>query len=198
MSREMKRICVYLGSNPGNNPAYVAAAKTLGRELASRGIGLVYGGSSTGLMGRLADACLAEGGEVFGVIPKRLVEKEIAHQGLTESHVVNSMHERKQLMADFSDGFITLPGGIGTLEEFFEVLTWNQIGYHAKPCGLLDVNGYYARLAEHLDRMVDEGFLLPAHRRMVLTSPDPGELIDLFAEYDPPHVDKWIEMKKGL
>ncbi|WP_319582051.1 TIGR00730 family Rossman fold protein [uncultured Pseudodesulfovibrio sp.] len=198
MSRELKRICVYLGSNPGNNPAYVAAAEAVGRELASRGIGLVYGGSSTGLMGRLADACLAGGGEVIGVIPKRLVEKEIAHQGLTESHVVNSMHERKQLMADFSDGFITLPGGIGTLEEFFEVLTWNQIGYLAKPCGLLDVNGYYTCLADHMDRMVEEGFLLAAHRRMVLTSPDPGELIDMFAEYDPPQVDKWIEMKKGL
>nr|WP_041916217.1 TIGR00730 family Rossman fold protein [Pseudodesulfovibrio mercurii] len=194
----MKRLCVYLGSNPGNNPAYVAAAEAVGRELAARGIGLVYGGSSTGLMGRLADACLAAGGEAIGVIPKRLVEKEIAHQGLTESHVVNSMHERKQLMADFSDGFITLPGGIGTLEEFFEVLTWSQIGYHAKPCGLLDVNGYYTCLAEHMDRMVAEGFLLPDHRRMVLTSPDPGELIDMFAEYDPPKVDKWIEMKKGL
>ncbi|EGB16426.1 Conserved hypothetical protein CHP00730 [Pseudodesulfovibrio mercurii] len=198
MSRKLKRLCVYLGSNPGNNPAYVAAAEAVGRELAARGIGLVYGGSSTGLMGRLADACLAAGGEAIGVIPKRLVEKEIAHQGLTESHVVNSMHERKQLMADFSDGFITLPGGIGTLEEFFEVLTWSQIGYHAKPCGLLDVNGYYTCLAEHMDRMVAEGFLLPDHRRMVLTSPDPGELIDMFAEYDPPKVDKWIEMKKGL
>jgi hypothetical protein len=198
MSRKLKRICVYLGSNPGNNPAYVAAAEAVGRELAARGIGLVYGGSSTGLMGRLADACLAAGGEAIGVIPKRLVEKEIAHQGLTESHVVNSMHERKQLMADFSDGFITLPGGIGTLEEFFEVLTWSQIGYHAKPCGLLDVNSYYTCLAEHMDRMVEEGFLMAAHRRMVLTSPDPGELIDMFAEYDPPQVDKWIEMKKGL
>jgi hypothetical protein len=198
MSRKLKRICVYLGSNPGNNPAYVAAAESVGRELASRGIGLVYGGSSTGLMGRLADACLAAGGEAIGVIPKRLVEKEIAHQGLTESHVVNSMHERKQLMADFSDGFITLPGGIGTLEEFFEVLTWNQIGYLAKPCGLLDVNGYYTCLADHMDRMVEEGFLMAAHRRMVLTSPDPGELIDMFAEYDPPYVDKWVEMKKGL
>ncbi|XXJ18970.1 TIGR00730 family Rossman fold protein [Desulfovibrio caledoniensis] len=198
MSRKLKRICVYLGSNPGNNPAYVAAAEAVGRELAARGIGLVYGGSSTGLMGRLADACLAAGGEAIGVIPKRLVEKEIAHQGLTESHVVNSMHERKQLMADFSDGFITLPGGIGTLEEFFEVLTWSQIGYHAKPCGLLDVNGYYTCLADHMDRMVEEGFLMAAHRRMVLTSPDPGELIDMFAEYDPPQVDKWIEMKKGL
>ena len=198
MTRELKRICVYLGSNPGNNPAYVAAAVALGRELAARHIGLVYGGSSTGLMGRLADTCLAEGGEVIGVIPKRLVEKEIAHKGLSESHVVNSMHERKQLMADFSDAFIALPGGIGTLEEFFEVLTWNQLGYHAKPCGLLDVSGYYACLTDHLNRMVDEGFLMADHRRMVLTSPDPGELIDRFANYVPPQVDKWIELKKGL
>jgi hypothetical protein len=198
MTRKLKRICVYLGSNPGNNPAYAAAAEGLGRELAARNIGLVYGGSSTGLMGRLADACLAAGGEAIGVIPKRLVEKEIAHQGLTESHVVNSMHERKQLMADFSDAFITLPGGIGTLEEFFEVLTWSQLGYHAKPCGLLDVNGYYACLADHFDRMVDEGFLMAEHRRMVLTSPDPVELIERFADYEPPVVDKWIEKKKGL
>ncbi|HKI81020.1 MAG TPA: TIGR00730 family Rossman fold protein [Pseudodesulfovibrio sp.] len=198
MSRELNRICVYLGSNPGNNPAYVAAAEALGRELAARKLGLVYGGSSTGLMGRLADACLAEGGEVIGVIPKRLVEKEIAHQGLTESHVVNSMHERKQLMADFSDGFITLPGGIGTLEEFFEVLTWNQIGYHAKPCGLLDVNGYYTCLAEHMDRMVLQGFLLQEHRGMVLTDASPSGLLDQFETYDPPKVDKWINMKKGL
>jgi hypothetical protein len=198
VTRQLKRICVYLGSNPGNNPSYVAAAVALGRELAAREIGLVYGGSSTGLMGRLADTCLAEGGEVIGVIPKRLVEKEIAHQGLTEAHVVNSMHERKQLMADLSDGFIALPGGIGTLEEFFEVLTWNQLGYHAKPCGLLDVSGYYACLTDHLNRMVDEGFLMADHRRMVLTSPNPAELIDRFATYTPPHVDKWIELKKGL
>ncbi|MGE4192040.1 MAG: TIGR00730 family Rossman fold protein [Pseudodesulfovibrio sp.] len=194
----MKRICVYLGSNPGNNPAYGLATEALGRELAARGLGLVYGGSSTGLMGRLADTCLKAGGEVIGVIPKLLVDKEIAHKGLTESHVVNSMHERKQLMADLSDAFIALPGGLGTLEEFFEVLTWNQLGYHAKPCGLLDVNGYYACLADHMDRMVREGFLVSEHRRMVLTSPDPGELIDLFADYVPPQVNKWIELKKGL
>ena len=194
----MKRICVYLGSNPGNNPAYTAAAEALGIELAARKIGLVYGGSSTGLMGRLADTCLAQGGEVIGIIPKLLVDKEVAHKSLTKIHVVNSMHERKQLMADFSDAFIALPGGIGTLEEFFEVLTWNQIGYHAKPCGLLDVNGYYACLTDHMDRMVTEGFLVGDHRRMVLTSPDPAALIDMFTDYDPPRVDKWIEMKKGL
>ena len=149
----MKRVCVYLGSNPGNRPEYVAATRTLGLELAARGLGLVYGGSSTGLMGRLADTCLEAGGEVIGIIPKLLKEKEVAHTGLTESHVVNSMHERKKLMADLSDGFIALPGGIGTLEEFFEVLTWNQLGYHAKPCGLLDVAGYYACLTDHMNRM---------------------------------------------
>ncbi len=194
----MRRICVYLGSNPGNHPAYTEAAVALGQELARQGIELVYGGSSTGLMGRLADACLEAGGQVIGIIPKLLQEKEIAHKSLTELHVVNSMHERKQLMADFSDGFIALPGGIGTLEEFFEVLTWNQIGYHAKPCGLLDVNGYYACLTDHLDRMTEEGFVMPAHRGMVMTSPDPAELIELFRNYDPPHVEKWIERKKGL
>jgi len=194
----MKRVCVYLGSNPGNRPEYVAATKALGRELAARGLGLVYGGSSTGLMGRLADACLEAGGEAVGIIPRLLQEKEIAHKGLTEIHVVESMHERKQLMADFSDAFIALPGGIGTMEEFFEVLTWNQIGYHSKPCGLLDVSGYYACLTDHLDRMVNEGFLVGDHRRMVMTSPDPATLLNMFKDYDPPQVDKWIEMKKGL
>jgi len=194
----MKRVCVYLGSNPGNNPAYAEATVALGQELAARKIELVYGGSSTGLMGRLADSCLAAGGSVIGIIPKLLEEKEIAHKWLTEIHVVNSMHERKQLMADFSDGFIALPGGIGTLEEFFEVLTWNQIGYHAKPCGLLDVSGYYKCMTDHLDRMVEEGFVVPEHRRMVMTSPNPGDLLDMFSNYDPPRVEKWIEKKKGL
>ncbi len=194
----MKRICVYLGSNPGKNPAYVEAADKLALELAARKIGLVFGGSNVGLMGRLANTCLDAGGEVVGVIPKLLVEKEVAHPNLSEIHVVNSMHERKQLMADLSDGFIALPGGIGTLEEFFEVLTWNQLGYHAKPCGLLDVNGYYSCLADHMDRMVDEGFVVPEHRKMVMASSSPSELLDLFAVYDPPQVDKWIDKKKGL
>jgi len=194
----MKRICVYLGSNPGTNPAYGESAETLAKELASRGLGLVYGGSSTGLMGRLANTCLEAGGEVIGVIPKLLVEKEVAHTGLTESHVVSSMHERKQKMADLSDGFIALPGGLGTLEEFFEALTWNQLGYHAKPCGLLDVNGYYSCMTDHMNRMVNEGFVIPEHRKMVMSASDPATLLDQFATYDPPHVDKWIEKKKGL
>jgi len=194
----MKRVCVYLGSNPGTDPAYARAADALAGELVRRSIGLVYGGSNVGLMGRLANACLDAGGEVVGVIPELLVEKEVAHTGLTSMHVVASMHERKQRMADLSDGFIALPGGLGTLEEFFEVLTWNQLGYHAKPCGLLDVKGYYACLAEHMDRMVHEGFLVQEHRRMVLTGSDPADLLDRFETYAPPQVDKWIERKKGL
>ncbi|MBI9080742.1 MAG: TIGR00730 family Rossman fold protein [Pseudodesulfovibrio sp.] len=194
----MKRICVYLGSNPGFDEAYGNAADALAIELATRKIGLVYGGSNSGLMGRLANTCLEAGGEVVGVIPELLVEKEVAHTNLTEQHVVNSMHERKQLMADLSDGFIALPGGIGTLEEFFEALTWNQLGYHAKPCGLLDVKGYYTCLAEHMDRMVLNGFLVQEHRGMVLTDSTPDGLLDQFETYDPPQVDKWIDKKKGL
>jgi uncharacterized protein (TIGR00730 family) len=194
----MKRVCVYLGSNPGTDPAYAQAADALAQELTRRGLGLVYGGSDVGLMGRLANACLAAGGEVIGVIPELLVEKEVAHNGLTKRYVVASMHERKQKMADLSDGFIALPGGIGTLEEFFEALTWNQLGYHAKPCGLLDVKGFYTCLADHMDRMVNQGFLVPEHRRMVLTDADPAGLLDQFETYVPPQVDKWIEKKRGL
>jgi uncharacterized protein (TIGR00730 family) len=194
----MKRVCVYLGSNPGTDPAYALAADALAHELTRRGLGLVYGGSDVGLMGRLANACLAAGGEVIGVIPELLVEKEVAHNGLTKRYVVASMHERKQKMADLSDGFIALPGGIGTLEEFFEALTWNQLGYHAKPCGLLDVKGFYTCLADHMDRMVLNGFLVQEHRGMVLTDATPDGLLDQFETYDPPQVDKWIDKKKGL
>ncbi len=194
----MKRICVYLGSNPGFDPAYAEATVALAHELVRRNIGLVYGGSDVGLMGLVANTCLKAGGEAIGVIPERLVEKEVAHTGLTKSYVVKSMHERKQKMADLSDGFIALPGGIGTLEEFFEALTWNQLGYHAKPCGLLDVNGYYSCLSEHMDRMVNQGFVVKEHRHMVMTASDPGDLLDQFTVYEPPYVDKWIEKKKGL
>ena len=197
-NRQLKRVCVYLGSNSGFDPCFGEAADALARELAGRGIGLVFGGSNVGLMGRIANACLEAGGEVFGVIPKLLVEKEVAHPSLTEMFVVESMHERKQKMADLSDGFIALPGGLGTLEEIFEVLTWNQLGYHAKPCGLLDVKGYYTSLTEHLDHMVVQGFLVQDHRRMILTDSTPDGLLDQFETYDPPQVDKWIAQKKGL
>ena len=194
----MKRVCVYLGSNPGFDPAYAEATMALARELAARKITLVFGGSNVGLMGLIANTCLDAGGEVIGVIPELLVEKEVAHTGLTKLHVVDSMHERKQIMAELSDGFIALPGGIGTLEEFFEALTWNQLGYHAKPCGLLDVKGYYTYLADHMDRMVDQGFVVKEHRRMVLTDATPSGMLDQFETCDPPQVDKWIEKKKGL
>jgi hypothetical protein len=194
----MKRICVFLGSNPGHDSRYTEAAVELGTELAKREIGVVYGGSGVGLMGTLADAALAAGGSVIGVIPELLVKKEVAHHGLTEQYVVPSMHARKAKMAELSDGFIAMPGGIGTLEEFFEVLTWNQLGYHSKPCGLLDVKGYYSELAGFLDKVVEEGFLVSEHRGMVLTDASPGGLLDKFDGYVPPQVDKWIDKKKGL
>jgi len=153
-----KRICVFLGSSGGVRPEYAEVAKHLGRELVRRNLGLVYGGANLGLMKTLADTVLAEGVEVIGVIPKMLVEKEIAHEGLTELRVVGSMHERNALMADLADGFIALPGGLGTLEEFFEVWTWGQLGQHVKPCGLLDVCGYFGHLIKFLDHAVDERF----------------------------------------
>lgn len=195
---DIRRVCVFLGSNPGNRPEYAEATRALGRELAKQGIDVVYGGSGVGLMGRLADAALEAGGKVIGVIPEKLVAKEIAHTGLSELHVVSSMHERKAKMAELADAFIALPGGIGTLEEFFEVLTWNQLGYHAKPCGLLDVAGYYSRLSDFLDHVTEEGFVFAPHRGMVLADESPAGLLDQFRGYVPPEVEKWIEKKKGL
>ena len=194
----MKSVCVYLGSNPGFDPAYEQAARDLAQELARRDMTIVFGGSGVGLMGILADTALEAGGRVIGVIPQLLMEKEVGHPSLTEMHVVRSMHERKQRMAELSDGFIALPGGMGTLEEFFEALTWNQLGYHAKPCGLLDVNGFYATLSAHLDLMVRQGFVVREHREMILMADTPAALLDAFATYKPPHVDKWIENKKAL
>jgi len=188
----MRRVCVFCGSSHGASPVYAEAARDLGRRLARRGLGLVYGGGNVGLMGEVADAALAAGGEVIGVIPYALEAREVAHSGLTELHVVDSMHERKALMADLSDGFLALPGGIGTLEEFFEVWTWGQLGLHAKPCGLLDVAGYYAPLLAFLDRTVEEGFLRPAHREVVLVDTDPEALLDRMAAFTPPRVEKWM------
>src|SRR5512140_2299313 len=166
----MKRICVFCGSSVGRNPRYVEAARRVGVALARRGIGLVYGGASVGLMGAVADAALEAGGEVVGVIPKALQLRELAHARLTTLHVVASMHERKAKMAELADGFVALPGGMGTLEEFAEILTWAQLGLHAKPSGLLDVGGYYAPLIQFFDRAVVEGFVRPEHRRMVLVA----------------------------
>ena len=161
--------------------------------MAERGIGIVYGGAWVGLMGALADAALAAGGEVIGVIPQALIEREIGHPGLTELRIVDSMHERKALMAELADGFVALPGGIGTLEELFEVWTWAQLGLHAKPCALLDTDGFYGPLVAFLDHLVDAGFVREAHRGMLLTAHSPEELLTAFATYRPPRVGKWLE-----
>jgi uncharacterized protein (TIGR00730 family) len=186
------RVCVYAGSNPGTNPAYAEAAAERARLLASRNIGVVYGGGKVGLMGILADTALAAGGEVIGVIPQDLVDREVGHDGLTELHVVGSMHERKALMAELSDAFVALPGGAGTLEELIEVYTWSQLGLHAKPMGVLNVEGYYDGLAALLDHAMDEGFLRPQHRAALHTAATPAELLDTFVGWRPSAVGKWI------
>jgi uncharacterized protein (TIGR00730 family) len=191
--RELRRICVYAGSNPGRDPAYAEAAADLARRLVELGIGVVYGGGAVGLMGVLADTALEAGGEVIGVIPRDLADREIGHRGLTELHVVASMHERKALMADLSDGFIALPGGAGTLEELVEVYTWSQLGLHAKPMGVLDVNAYYSRLAALLDHAVEEGFLRREHRAALHFSADPEALLEHFAGWQPQPVGKWLD-----
>ena len=189
----MNAVCVFCGSKEGTRSFYVTAARRMGATLARRGIRLVYGGGRVGLMGALADAALEEGGEVVGVIPEALVAGEIAHAGLTKLHVVGSMHERKALMADLSDGFIALPGGYGTLEEFLEVLSWAQLSIHEKPCALLDVDGYYDPLDSLFDKTVAEGFVHPDHRSLVLTEKDPELLLDRMQRYAPPETRKWIE-----
>jgi uncharacterized protein (TIGR00730 family) len=191
------RLCVFSGSSPGGHPAYAEAAAALGQTLARRGIGLVYGGASVGLMGAVADAALDAGGEVVGVIPRALVDREIAHPGVADLRVVGSMHERKALMADLADGFVALPGGMGTLEELFEVYTWTQLGLHEKPLGLLDVRGYYAQLAAFLDHAVDERFVTAEHRDMLVLVRDAGAMIDAFSEWRPPARPKWIDRSEA-
>lgn len=174
----MDRICVFCGSSPGVDPAYAKAAQDLGAALARRQLGLVYGGGDVGLMGLLADACMAAGGDVTGVIPRFLMDREVGHRGLSELHIVETMHERKALMADRSDAFIALPGGIGTMEELFEAWTWSQLGEHAKPVALLEVEGYFAPLRSFVDHMVDQGFLRARHRDLLLVDDDPERLLD--------------------
>jgi uncharacterized protein (TIGR00730 family) len=189
----LMRVCVYAGSNPGADPAYAEAAAELAELLASRDIGVVYGGGKVGLMGILADSALAAGGEVIGVIPQDLMDREIGHGGLTELHVVGSMHERKALMAELSDAFVALPGGAGTLEELIEVYTWSQLGLHDKPMGVLNVRGYYHGLAALLDHAVQEGFLRPQHRAAMHSAATPAELLGLFDGWRPATVGKWID-----
>jgi uncharacterized protein (TIGR00730 family) len=179
----LKRICVFCGSSSGFHSVYAQAAQGVGRLLCRRGIELVYGGGNVGLMGMLADACLTEGGRVIGVIPQALVDKEVAHLGLTELRVVRSMHERKAIMADLSDAFVALPGGYGTWEELFEMLTWSQLGIQQKPCGLLNVNGYYDPLLELADKAVSEGFLREANRDLLLSDDDSERLLDRLSAY---------------
>jgi uncharacterized protein (TIGR00730 family) len=189
----MSRLCVFCGSSAGARPEYAVAARAMGREIATQGLGLVYGGASVGLMGLVADAALEAGGEVIGVIPESLWQKEIAHRELTELRVVASMHERKAQMADLSDGFIALPGGIGTLEELFEVWTWSQLGLHAKPVALLNVADYYTPLIRFLDTAVAERFLRLEHRRVLLVDSDPATLLLRLATYDAPGAPQWID-----
>jgi uncharacterized protein (TIGR00730 family) len=192
----VRRVCVFCGSNRGTRPVHARTATTLAEELVERGLGLVYGGANIGLMGVIADACLAAGGEVIGVMPEALVAREIAHSGLTELRVVGSMHERKATMADLADGFFALPGGFGTLEEFCEVLTWTQLGVHRKPCALLDVDGFFQPLLELFDRGVAGGFIWEENRRLVLHAADPGELLDRLESWQPVVGPKWIDAEE--
>ena len=189
----MERLCVFSGSNPGAHPDYVRAAQELGHALAAAGIGLVYGGASVGLMGAIADAALEGGGEVIGVIPQALVDREIAHPGLSELRVVASMHERKALMADLGDGFVALPGGMGTLEELFEVYTWTQLGLHSKPLGLLDVRDYFKGLVAFLDHAVGERFMTAEHRELLVVERRAEALLEGFRRWRPPVRAKWID-----
>jgi uncharacterized protein (TIGR00730 family) len=188
----MRSVCVFCGSSPGTRPAYAEAAQALGRALAAHGLGLVYGGGNVGLMGVVADAVLTAGGEVIGVIPHALMAREIGHTGVTTMHVVDSMHERKALMADQADAFIALPGGVGTFEELFEAITWTQLGLHAKPCGLLNVEGFYDDLLRFLDHAWAEGFIKPETRAIVKASADVAELLDLLDRAEMPPVPRWI------
>lgn len=199
----MKRICVFCGANAGHNPIYRIAAEQLGRRLAEGGSELVYGGGNVGLMGVVADACLAAGGTVTGVIPEALVGKEVAgrvvdHRALTRIEVVDSMHTRKARMAELSDGFIALPGGFGTFEEFCEILTWGQLGFHVKPIGLLNVNGFYDPLLAMFDKAVEEGFLRAENRAMALADTDIEKLLAAMTAYRPEPVSKWLKEEKQL
>lgn len=189
----LRRICVFCGSSDGDSPLFTEAARRLGTLLAERNIRVVYGGGCIGLMGAVADAAMAAGGEVDGVIPHHLMEKEIGHAGVTQLHLVDTMHERKALMADLSDGFVALPGGLGTLEELFEIWTWAQLGLHTKPVGLWNVADYYHDLIRFLDNAVNRGFVKPEYRAMLIAADDPSDLIDRMAAYQPPTVPKWID-----
>jgi uncharacterized protein (TIGR00730 family) len=194
MSASLQRVCVYCASNDGTRPEYLAAARALGTLLAERGLCVVYGGGRVGLMGALADAAMAAGGEVIGVMPHALVQREVAHHGLTALHVVDSMHERKALLAELADAFIALPGGIGTLEEFFETWTWAQLGVHVKPVGLLDVAEYWRPLVRLLEHVEQEGFLRGTPAEWLVMESDPGVMVDRLASFTPPSMRRWLRL----
>lgn len=191
-TKSIRKICVYCGSSSGKNPVYSRIADKLGKLLAAHGISLMYGGACVGLMGTVADAVLAGGGEAIGVMPQSLVDKEVAHHGLSELHIVDSMHERKALMADLADGFIALPGGLGTLEELFEVLTWAQLGLHDKPCGLLNIAGYYDGIRTFLQRACEERFVRPEHRDLLLVEQEPEDLLTAMLSFEAQQIAKWL------
>lgn len=193
-ARSLQRVAVYCASNEGARPSYVATARQLGTLLAQRGITVVYGGGRTGLMGALADAAMASGGEVIGVMPHGLVEREVAHHGITALRVVDSMHERKAMIAEMADAFVTMPGGIGTLEEFFETWTWANLGVHRKPVGLLDSDGFWNPLVTLLDQLEHEGFLRGTPRDWLVRHDDPSELLERLAAFEPPTVRRWLRM----
>jgi uncharacterized protein (TIGR00730 family) len=188
----VRRICVNCGSNQGKNPAYLEMAELLGHILANRNLELVYGGASVGLMGKVADAVIKSGGSAIGVIPKMFADK-VSHQGLTELYIVDTMHKRKTKMFELSDGFIALPGGFGTIEETTELLTWAQLGLNKKPCGIINVNGYFDKLLEFFDRGVTDGFIKIEHREMLIVEDSPGSLLDRFDNYNAPNIGKWIK-----
>lgn len=194
---DIKRICVYCGSHTGNRPEYINAAQQLARAMVGRNIGLVYGGASVGLMGTIADTVLSEGGEVIGIIPSGLFVREVAHTGVTELREVETMHERKAMMADLSDGFIALPGGLGTIEEFFEIWTWAMLGMHKKPCGLLNAGHYYDKLIDFIDHTVSEQFVNQKYRSMVFVEEDPDLLLQKFESYKAPDIAKWIDKRNA-
>jgi len=189
----MRTLCVYCGSSAGRRPVHAAAARTLASVMAARGMRLVYGGGSVGIMGILADACLERGVPVVGVIPRHLNDLEVGHGGLTELHVVETMHQRKALLASLSDGFLALPGGVGTMEELFEAYTWGQLGLHAKPVALLNVDGYYDPLVRFLDHTVEEGFIRAVHREFLLAGPEVAPLLDAMEAWRAPPVPKWMD-----
>ena len=193
----MRNVCVFCGSNIGSSASYAAAARAVGERFARDGIALVYGGGRIGMMGELADAVIRAGGHAIGVIPRALLDRELGHAGLAELHVVETMHERKKMMADLSDAFLALPGGLGTLEEIFEIWTWAQLGIHQKPVGFLDVGGYYAPLFDFLDRCVEQRFIRPQYRAMAMVDDDIDRLLDRMRDYTPPDVQQWLDRARA-